>query len=58
MDETCIHIYDPETKEQSKERRHTGSLCPKKSKTQNSSNKVLAFVFWGKDGNLLVDSAK
>jgi hypothetical protein len=30
MDETLIHIYDPETKEQSKEWRHSGSPRPKK----------------------------
>jgi hypothetical protein len=35
MDETWIHIYkhDPETKEQSKKWRHSGSPCPKKFKT-------------------------
>jgi hypothetical protein len=50
-----IYIYDPETKEQSKEWRHSGSLRPKKFKTQKSSSKVLASVFWDKDGILLVD---
>jgi hypothetical protein len=55
MDETWIHIYDPETKEQPKEWRYTGSLRPKKFKTQNSSSKVLASVFWDKNGLLLVD---
>jgi hypothetical protein len=30
-------------------------VCPKKFKAQNSSSKVLASVFWGKDGILLVD---
>jgi histone-lysine N-methyltransferase SETMAR len=54
MDETWIHIYDPETKEQSKEWRHSGMPCPKKFKTQKSSSKVLAPVFWDKDGILLV----
>jgi hypothetical protein len=33
-DETWIHIYDPETKEQFKEWRHSGSLHPKKFKTE------------------------
>jgi transposase len=37
IDETWIHIrvYDPETKEQSKEWKHSGSPRPKKFKTQN-----------------------
>jgi hypothetical protein len=48
-------IYDPETKEQSKEWRHSGSPRPKKFKTQKSSSKVLASVFWDKDRILLVD---
>jgi hypothetical protein len=55
MDETWIHMYNSETKEQSKERRHSGSPRPKKFKTQKLSGKVLAFVFWGQDGILLVD---
>jgi hypothetical protein len=55
VDETLIHIYYPETKEQSKERRHSGSLHPKTFMTQKSSSKVLASVFWEKDGILLAD---
>jgi hypothetical protein len=55
MDETWIHIYDPETKEQSKEGRHSGSLQRKKFKAQKSSSMVLASVFWDKNGILLVD---
>jgi hypothetical protein len=50
-----FHIYDPETKEQSKERRNSGSLRPKTFMTQKSSSKVLASVFWEKDGILLAD---
>jgi hypothetical protein len=55
MDETWIHIYYSETKEQSKELRHSGFPHPKKFKAQNSSSKVLASVFWDKDGIFLVD---
>jgi hypothetical protein len=47
--------YDPETKEQSKECRHSGSPRPKKFKTQTSSSKVMACVFWDKHGILLVN---
>jgi hypothetical protein len=35
-------------------RNHSGSVCPK-FKAQKSSSKVLASVFWDKDGILLVD---
>jgi histone-lysine N-methyltransferase SETMAR len=54
-DETWLYIYDPETKEQSKEWRHSGSPRPKKFRTQKSAKKVMASVFWDKDGILLVD---
>jgi histone-lysine N-methyltransferase SETMAR len=54
-DETWLHIYDPETKEQSKEWRHSGSPRPKKFRAQKSAKKVMASVFWDKDGILLVD---
>jgi histone-lysine N-methyltransferase SETMAR len=46
-------ICDPETKEQSKEWRQSGSSRPKNIKTQKSSSKVLASVSWDKDGILL-----
>jgi hypothetical protein len=55
MDEAWIHIYNPETKEQYKEGRHSGSHPPRKFKTQKSSSKVLASVFWDKDAILLAD---
>jgi hypothetical protein len=53
MDETWIDMYDPETKQQSKEWRQRDSPCLGKFKTQKSSSKVLASVFNGKDGILL-----
>jgi hypothetical protein len=49
------YTYDPEIKEQLKEWRRSGSLHSKKFKTQKSSSKVLAPVFWDRDGILLVD---
>jgi hypothetical protein len=53
--EVLIHpVYDPETKDQSMEWRHSGFPRPKKFKTQNSSSRVLASVVWNKDGILLV----
>jgi hypothetical protein len=50
-----INLYDPETKEQSKEWRHSGSPCPKTFQTQKSASRLMASVFWDKDGILLVD---
>jgi hypothetical protein len=55
VDESRIHVYDPETKEQSKKWRDSGSLHPKKFKTQKSSKKMLESVFWNRDEVLLVD---
>jgi hypothetical protein len=51
MDETWVHIYDPETEEQSKEWRERDSSRPKISRTQTSS-KALASVFCDKDGKV------
>jgi len=56
MDETWLYHYDPETKQQSVERRHSGSLRPKKKfRVKKSAGKVLASIFWDKDGILLID---
>lgn len=55
MDETWIHHYDPETKEQSKEWKHAGSPRPKKFRVQKSAGKVLASIFWDKDGIIMSD---
>ena len=50
MDETWLYHYDPETKKQSVEWRHSDSPQPKKS-----AGKVLASIFWDQDGILLID---
>jgi len=55
MDETWLHQYDPETKQQSMEWRHSGLHCPKKFRVQKSAGKVLASMFWDQDGILLAD---
>jgi hypothetical protein len=49
------YTYDPETKEQSKEWRHSGSPRPKKFKTQKSLRRKFPSVFWDEDGILHVD---
>ena len=51
MDETWLYHYDPETKQQSTEWRHSGSPRPPKK----SAVKVLASIFWDRDGILLID---
>jgi len=55
MDETWLYNYDPETKQQSMEWRHSGSSRPKKFRVQKSAGKVLASIFWDQDGILPID---
>jgi len=55
MDETWLYRYDPESKQQSTEWRHTGSPRPKKFRVQKSAGKVLASIFWHQNGILLID---
>ena len=55
MDETWLYHYDPETKQQSMEWRHSGSPHPKKFRVQKSGGTVLASIFWDQDGILLID---
>jgi len=45
MDETWLYHYDPETKQQSMEWRHSGSTRPKKFRVQKSAGKVFASIF-------------
>jgi len=47
MDETWLYHYDPETKQQSMEWRHSGSSCSKKFRVQKSAGKDLASIFLG-----------
>jgi len=55
MDETWLYHYDPETKQHSVKWRHSGLPRPKKFRVQKSAEKVLASIFWGQDGILLID---
>jgi len=55
MDETWLYHYDPETKQQSMEWRHSGSPRPKKIRAQKSAGKVLASIFCDQDGILPID---
>ena len=55
MDETWVHHFTPEAKQQSKQWKHPDSPLPKKAKTVPSAGKVMASVFWDADGILLID---
>ena len=55
MDETWLYHYDPETKQQSMEWRHSGSHPSPKFRVQKSAGKFLASIFWDQDGILLID---
>jgi len=55
MDETWLYHYDPETKQQWVEWRHSGSPRPKKFRVPKHAGKVLASIFWDQDGILLID---
>lgn len=53
--ETWIHLYTPETKEQSKQWTEAGASAPKKAKAVQSACKVMPTVFWDYKGTLLID---
>ena len=55
VDETWVHYYEPENKAQSRQWVGPGSPRPKKFKTQPSSGKVMATVFWGAQGIIILD---
>jgi histone-lysine N-methyltransferase SETMAR len=52
-DETWVHHYEPESKRQSLEWRHTFSPSKKKFKSQPSSGKVLFTLFWDMNGPIV-----
>lgn len=54
-DETWVHHYTPETKEQSKQWIAKGEPAPKKAKTELSAGKVMATVFWDQQGIIFID---
>jgi len=55
VDETWIHWFTPETKEQSKQWTSPGEPAPKKAKTVPSAGKVMATVFWDLQGVIYID---
>lgn len=54
-DETWVHHYTPETKEQSKQWVEKGESAPKKAKTVLSAGKVMATVFYDAHGIIFID---
>jgi hypothetical protein len=55
-DETWIPYYEPESKQQSKERLHKGSPTNKKFKAENLLEKSCAvFFFWDQKGAIFMD---
>ena len=55
MDETWVHHFTPETKEQSKQWTEKGESVPKKAKTVPSAGKVVALIFWGARGIIFIN---
>ena len=49
-DESWIYCYDPETKRQSSQWKHAGSLRPKKARQSKSVNKLLMIPFFDSTG--------
>jgi len=55
MAETWFYQYNPETKQQSVEWRHSGSPRRKKFRVQKSAGKVLASIYWDQEGIHFID---
>ena len=55
VDETWIHRYIPESKQQSKQWTEAGCSAPKKTRSVPSAGEVMASVFWDAEGILFVD---
>ena len=54
-DETWLHHWNPDTKNESMQWKRPGSPPPKKFRTQPSDSKVTATVFWDSKGIILID---
>ena len=55
VDETWVHYYELENKAQSRQWVGPGSPRPKKFKMQPPAGKVMATVFWGTKGIIMLD---
>ena len=54
-DETWIHHYDPQSKQQSMQWKHTSSPSSRKFNVQASAGKIMCIIFWDAEGTLLID---
>lgn len=54
-DETWVHHYEPESKQESMQWHKKGTPPPKKFKVSQSAGKIMATVFWDAEGILLID---
>ena len=55
QDETWVHHFDPESKLQTNQWKHPGSSPPQKYTKVHSAGKVMASIFWGSQGVILID---
>lgn len=55
MDETWVHHFEPEYKQQSMQWKHPFSPTPRKARVVPSAGKVMASIFWDAKGVLLMD---
>ena len=55
VDETWIHHYIPESKQQSKHWTEAGYSALKKTGSVPSAGKIMASVFWDAEGILFID---
>jgi len=55
MDDTWIHHYTPEPKQQSKQWTEASCSAPKTTRSVPSAGKVMASVFWDAEGILFID---
>ena len=54
-DETWIHHWDPENKQESMQWKQKSSPASKKFRIQASAGKIMATVFWDVDGVIMID---
>ncbi|XP_041353930.1 histone-lysine N-methyltransferase SETMAR-like [Gigantopelta aegis] len=54
-DESWLHYYDPQSKQESMEWKHLGSPKTKKFKASRSTKKIMATIFWDSQGIIHVD---
>ena len=55
QDETWVHHFDQESKMQSKQWKHSGSLAPKKCKRVHPAEKLMALIFWDSQWVIMVN---